>query len=331
MNPGPVAIIAEHNENGLCPVNRDVAACARVLAHAISSPVQGILLGDRPETAAADLAQSFGIDVTAIENPALATYRAEVYAAELDALLAEWNPPFVLTGHTGTGCDFAPGLAVALNAACITAVHAVEKETGRILFHRSVAGGKLTAGVAATTRTTVITVQPGAFPDTPTPMATAGRVDLRRGQIRPERTRHLGIQQSDTAPSNLAEARVVVAAGNGIGEPENLDLLERLATQFHGSAVAGSRPVCDRGWLPYNRQVGITGTVVAPELYIACGISGTTQHVAGMAGSGTVVAINTDARAPIFREADIGIVEDLTTFMPLLLETFEDKGDDGES
>jgi electron transfer flavoprotein alpha subunit len=123
---------------------------------------------------------------------------------------------------------------------------------------------------------------------------------------------------ADTA--DLTEADTIIAAGNGIGSEANLDLLRELAELFPHGAVAGTRIVCDRGWLGYARQVGITGTTVTPALYIACGISGATQHRVGMHGSQFVVAINTDPGAPIFNEADLCIVEDLTTFIPRLLE-----------
>ena len=116
---------------------------------------------------------------------------------------------------------------------------------------------------------------------------------------------------------------VFLAAGNGIGEEENLLLIQRLAERLPKAMVAGTRIVCDRGWLGYDRQVGVTGATVAPALYIACGISGASQHVMGMRGSGFVIAINTDAQAPICAEADVCIVEDLKEFIPLLLEIYE--------
>ena len=325
MRAGPVVIVAEHDQRGLCAVNQDVVACARGLAASLSVPVTAVVLGDGPKPAAEEMARTYGIDVTAIENPFLKSYCAEIYLQELRALLVAWAPAFVVTGHTGTGCDFAPGLAVGLDAACITAVEDVAYNQGRPLFSRAVAGGKLIAGVGALTATAVITVQPGAFREEPEPEpATAGEVTVRKGSVCPRHTRALGIERGEEAESNLAEARVIVSAGNGIGSPENLVLVERLAALFCGSAVAGSRPVCDQGWLPYNRQVGITGKVVAPEVYLACGVSGASQHVAGMSGSGLVVAINTDPHAAIFREADVGIVADLASFIPVVLEAVDD-------
>lgn len=325
MRAGPVVIVVEQDRRGLSAVNQDLVACARGLAEPLSAPVHAIVLGNCPKPAAAEMARTFGIDVTAVENPVLKDYCAEIYLQELNALLAERAPSFVLTGHTGMGCDFAPGLAVGLGAACITAVEDMVYHQGQALFFRAIAGGKLIAGVGASTATAVITVLPGAFREQGVSAPpTAGQVTVRAGSVRPCQSRAMGIQRGEDTASNLDQARVVVSAGNGIGTPDNLTLVERLASLFPGSAVAGSRPVCDQGWLPYNRQVGVTGKVVAPDVYIACGISGASQHVAGMSGSGLVVAINTDPHAAIFREADIGIVEDLTTFIPVLLDIFHD-------
>ena len=134
------------------------------------------------------------------------------------------------------------------------------------------------------------------------------------------RTRTSVVLPAPTAAAGIAEAEVLVAAGRGVGGPENLELVFRLAALFPKSAVAGSRIACDLGWLEYPRQVGVTGATVAPRLYIACGISGAVQHVMGMRGAGFVVAVNKDPAAAIFREADVCIVDDLAEFLPVLIE-----------
>ena len=326
MRTGPVVMVAEFDERGLGAMNRDLTACARSLATALSVPVCAVVLGARPQAAAETLARTSGINVTAVENPFLETYSAEVYLQELLPLMADWHPSVVVAGHGATGCDFAPALAAAMDAACITAVEAVEHRREETVFFRAVAGGKLSAGVRAASPAAVITVQPGAFSASPTlPPERTGAVAVISGSGCPHHSCSLGVAAAPAGASRLSEARVIVAAGNGIGDADNLDLVKGLAGLFSGSAVAGSRPVCDRGWLPYSCQVGITGKVVAPELYIACGISGTSQHAAGMSGSDLVVAINSDPHAAIFNDADIAIVEDLTTFIPILLD-IHDKG-----
>jgi electron transfer flavoprotein alpha subunit len=130
----------------------------------------------------------------------------------------------------------------------------------------------------------------------------------------------LGIEESIHRDSALKDAEVIVAAGRGVGKKENISLIERLAAVFPGSAVGASRSACDLGWLEHKHQIGTTGQTVSPKLYIACGVSGAFQHVSGMRGAQTVVAINTDIHASIFQVAHYGIVEDLTTFIPILLE-----------
>jgi electron transfer flavoprotein alpha subunit len=137
-------------------------------------------------------------------------------------------------------------------------------------------------------------------------------------------SRSLGIKQANTDTAGIGDANVIVAAGNGIGEKENLDFIHQLAALFAKSAVAGSRIVCDMGWLGYQCQVGVTGTTVSPQLYIACGISGAVQHVMGMQGSEFIVAINKDPSAAIFQVADICIVEDLTAFIPAFIHAFRE-------
>jgi electron transfer flavoprotein alpha subunit len=136
-------------------------------------------------------------------------------------------------------------------------------------------------------------------------------------------TRSLGIKQPEADTSGISEADVLISAGVGIGDEENLEFIYALADLFPKSAVAGSRIVCDLGWLEYKCQVGVTGATVSPELYVACGISGAVQHVTGMRGSGFIVAINTDPSAAIFHTADVCIVENLKTFIPVLIEEYK--------
>ena len=147
----------------------------------------------------------------------------------------------------------------------------------------------------------------------------------------PTRTRYLGSGQSSADTSDISAAPIIVAVGNGIGDEENMELIHHLAGLLPKAAVAGTRIVCDRGWLGYSRQVGVTGASVAPALYIACGISGAPQHLVGMRGAKFVIAINTDPHAPIFNEADIGIVEDITRFIPLFEEAYIRFGKESET
>jgi len=246
----------------------------------------------------------------------LKTYLGEVYRAVLPALLDEIGARVICAGHTSQGSDFAPGLAIALQAACITAMEAVEP--GRV-FARATHNGKIVSHVAAEADRVVITLQPGSFTWTPPEKIISGSVTKRMVDAPARASRHLGFPPAEETDRGLDAAEVIVAAGRGIGSRGNLELVRRLGVAFPKGAVAGSRPVCDAGWLPYNRQVGQTGAVVRPKVYLACGVSGAMQHIYGMKDSGFIVAINQDAHAPIFRVADVGVVEDVVDFLPLLL------------
>lgn len=155
--------------------------------------------------------------------------------------------------------------------------------------------------------------------ESPETRASAGHVECFRVCERPQRIRALGVAVAETQDLDLTLADVIVCAGRGVGAAENIDGVRRLAALFSKSAVACSRPVCDLGWMDYRHQVGLTGRTVAPKLYIACGVSGAVQHLAGMRGAGFVVAVNKDPHAAIFQVADVGVVEDLAAFIPLLI------------
>ena len=193
---------------------------------------------------------------------------------------------------------------------------------GGIAFNRSIMGGKLQASVQPTTDVTVATVQPGMF-SRAQEGSSHGKVEIKTLELFTDRVRPLGIKAGPGGASNLPEAKVIIAAGRGVPQKENLDLIFDLARHLPHSAVGSSRPLCDAGWLEYSHQVGLTGTTVSPELYLAIGISGAQQHIVGMHGAGFVVAINTDPYAAIFNHADVCIVEDLEQFLPELISRLE--------
>jgi len=184
--------------------------------------------------------------------------------------------------------------------------------------------GKIELRLAPLSHTTVVTVLPGAFKAEKRKSRSPGPVEFYSNRAVPKRTRPLGVKRVRQEDAGLAQADVVVAAGRGLGKVENLAMIRKLADLFPRSAVAGSRPICDQGWMDYKRQVGLTGATVSPKLYLACGISGAIQHTTGMQGSGFVVAISTDPDAAIFDMAHVCIVEDLTTFIPTFLALFEE-------
>jgi electron transfer flavoprotein alpha subunit len=209
-----------------------------------------------------------------------------------------------------------------LEAEFLGAVEGIARREGELRLARAALGGKALEWWSLPTPL-VLTVQPGAFPAPETPPVAPGMVEEVALASLPTRARVLGLAGGGDEDGGLARAQVVVAAGRGIGPPENLELIRRLAALFSQGAVAGSRPICDLGWLPYRCQVGMTGATVTPRLYIACGISGATQHTVGMQGAGFIVAVNSDPHAAIFNLADVGVVEDLSVFLPALLELAE--------
>ncbi|MCP4749937.1 MAG: electron transfer flavoprotein subunit alpha/FixB family protein, partial [Proteobacteria bacterium] len=270
------------------------------------------------------LSQKTGNDVVAVTVQDLVSYNAEVYKSVLEKLLPELNFAYVCVAGSTQGLDFAPALSVRLGAACIAGVERVFQEDGRIGFTRAVYGGKIAASLMPETEASIVVVQPGTFKpidfDNPSP----GKVETRILSCPAQQSRNIELKHVQEDNSALAEAAIVVAAGRGIGKEENLESVQRLASLFTRAAVAGSRPICDLGWMEYRQQVGITGATVAPDLYIACGVSGATQHISGMRTSGFIVSINLDPNAAIFNISDICLVEDLNTFIPVFIQKHEE-------
>jgi len=289
------------------------------LSSALQLRVLAVVIGDQSDLPALEITQKTGLDVIAVQAPGVATYNGELYRAVLSDLIDELDPAYVCAAHSSQGADFAPGLAARKGAACITAVERISLDSDRVIFARGTSGGKLVAELTSTTRLTVFTLQPGAFRLDVDSNPPQGSIEFRSVQFQSNRSRSLGFKPGPSGDKGLAEARVIVAAGRGVGKLENLSLIHDLAAAFPRSAVGGSRPVCDMGWLEYKSQIGLTGATVSPALYIACGISGTAQHVAGIRDADFVIAINSDPNAAIFNVADLCIVEDLTTFIPTLL------------
>ena len=320
-----IVIIAEHADGQIRPVTYELVAFAKELQRATgTTPIRVILLADKVKGLAQELADSTELDVTAMQLPEMAYYTGELYTRVLAEHLADLHPSFVCIAQTSQGSDYAPALAVKLGAACISGVREIKKHEGHICFTRVLYNGKIMARLKPTSPTAVLTVQPGIFKADENTGNRSGSVTIVATSARNRQSRSLGIKQAVTDTADIDDANVIVAAGNGIGQKENLEFIQRLAALFTKSAVAGSRIVCDMGWLGYPYQVGVTGTTVSPQLYIACGISGAVQHVMGMQSSEFIVAINKDPSAAIFQVADICIVEDLTVFIPEFIRVYRE-------
>jgi electron transfer flavoprotein alpha subunit len=325
-----IVVIVEHYSGQIKPVTHELVSCARRLQQHTASAIKAVILDAEPARLAREMADTWGLEVSAVRIPQLTTYNGEIYKSVLADLLRELKAAYVCIAHSSQGTDFAPALAVKLNAACITGVEDILDVENRTCFARSIFGAKAMAHVRPEKDISILTIQPGMFrpqkPDEPVP----GRVTHRSFNCKSLKTRSRGIKQAEADMTGITEAGVIVSAGQGLGDKENLDLIDQLAALFTKSAVAGSRIVCDLGWLGYRCQVGVTGATVSPQLYIACGISGAVQHVMGMRNSEYIVAINKDPAAAIFQVADICIVEDLTTFISAFIQEYEKTKSDGQ-
>jgi len=319
-----IIVIAELSDGRVLSVTYEVIAFARAIAAGGSGRVRIVAPGREVQAAARGLADETGMDVLALEDDALELYNTEVWMTALAPWLAVQKPRYICIPHTSRGCDFAPGLAVRLGAACVTAAEGFQQQNGVVSFVRSIFNGKIRMHITPQTDMAVLTVLPGVFAAQEASRkgscSSPGHVQFLRIPDHPQRIRAMGMSPVATQDLDLMLADVIVSAGRGIGAEENLEWIRRLAGLFSKSAVGCSRAVCDLGWLDHKHQVGLTGRTVAPKLYIACGISGAAQHIAGMRGSRFILAINTDPRAAIFQFADAGIGEDLVTFIPLVLE-----------
>lgn len=313
-----VIVIAEHVDGTVMPVTYELISCANQMAGMLKLPVRVFVTGHDPRSLALEISGKAGVDVVAVVNPGHVHYNSSVYKELFSSEFAQIKPRFICVAHTSQGLDFAPGLAIRLDSACITGVNGIKKEETEIIFSRVICNGKINAHLRTAKETTLITVQPGYFQDE-AHAGEAGMVEIKTRKIQSVRVQSKGLIQSSSGISAISQAKTIVAAGRGIGEKSNLKAVKQFAGYFTGSAVGGSRPLIDLGWMDYKHQVGITGATVAPDFYIALGISGSSQHVAGMRGSGYVISINSDPNAAMFNVSDLCIVEDVVSF----IEVFE--------
>lgn len=322
-------LIVEHFDNQIRPISYELASAADRLSESGEISVSAVVLGRAAEALARQFSSRTGIETFAIETTEKETSTAEISKLWLREFFKVHPFDILLAGHTIQGLDILPALAVQFKTSCLTAIESLEFRDDRLAFQRTLFNGKLRADFVSLTSKTMLTIQPGSFPledksSEPKVQKIALSIDLQTICVK-----HLKTKKVEMDNTALKEASVIVAAGRGIESEDNLEWVYKFANLFPRSAVAGSRPLCDLGWLSYNQQVGITGATVGPDLYIACGVSGTSQHTTGMKGSGYVVAINKDKNSAMFRVADVCVVEDLISFIPLLIETYQRKKQGG--
>jgi len=313
-----ILVIAEQRDGKLNRATWEAVAAAQQAGGPVTIAVLGADLGG----VAGELAEAEAAEVLTVEAAPLKEYTADGHVQALGTLIGQAQPELVCLPHTYQTRDFAPALAARLGRTLVTDVTAIRTDGGARVYTRPVFQGKLSADVAAEGPAPhLVTFQIGAYrADAAAKGASAAPV--RAVDIPVDAS---AIRQKPEAPFkeakqavDLSQAERIVAVGRGIKGQEHLKIVEELAAAL-GAEIAASRPICDAGWLPMDRQIGSSGQTVAPKLYVALGISGAIQHLVGMKGSRTIVAINKDAEAPIFEIADYGIVGDLFEIVPAII------------
>jgi electron transfer flavoprotein alpha subunit len=327
-----ILVIAEQRDGKLNRASWETLAAAQALAGSAADasapaggPVKIAILGSSVAALANDLATAGVAEVLVVEDPALAAYTPDAYTMAIRTIVESVSPTFVLMPHTYQTRDCAPMLAARLRTSLITDVTGISGSGPDATFARPMFQGKLTAQVKPLGGAPhIISVQIGAFradavqSGSPAPV-TAVAVEIDAAAIRQKAEPPF---QEAKQSVDLGQAERIVAVGRGIKSQEHIAMAEKLAGAM-GAELAASRPICDNGWLPMERQIGSSGQTVAPKLYLALGISGAIQHLVGMKGARTIVAINKDADAPIFEVADYGIVGDLFDIVPALIAELE--------
>jgi electron transfer flavoprotein alpha subunit len=321
-----ILVVLEQHEGKLHAMSLEALAAAQQIGTELSQPVYAVLPGNGIQPLAATLAGYQLAKVHAVEHELLAEYTPDGYTAALKQLIDQHKPSYVLFPHTYQVRDFAPGLAAAHSRVLVSDVIAHRVENGALTLIRQLFQGKMNADVQFTGDAPYfVSIQAGAFRAENVHKSDAAAAvevtvpNLTAAQIR---TKPLERFRESQRAIDLSAAERIVSVGRGIREAENIALVEQLAKAM-GAELAASRPICDNGWLPMERQVGSSGQTVAPKLYVAVGISGAIQHLVGMKGSKTIVAINKDPEAPIFEVADYGIVGDLFQIVPAIIEALK--------
>jgi len=318
-------IIIEQSKLEIRKVSLELLSQGRLIADKASEELTAVILG-KGISELSDKAAAYGADkVILLEDDKLEGYTTGAYTSALNKLIKKEEPLAVLIGNTAIGKDLAPRLAHRLGVGMASDCVGMEHDAANVLiFKRPIYGGKAFAELSATSRPVLATIRPNTFPIAEPDMTRKADTVTESVDIDPADLRAVVKEVILAASSRpeLVEANVIISGGRGMKGPENYHILEECADVI-GAAVGASRAAVDAGWIEEKFQVGQTGKTVSPTLYIACGISGAIQHLAGMGSSKVIVAINKDPDANIFTLADYGIVGDLFEIVPLLTEEFK--------
>lgn len=321
--PKGILVVLEQFNGELRKVSLELLSEGRRLADQAGSAVTGVLLGQGVKDLA-NTAASYGADkVIVVEDDKLKDYTTGAYTSVLNKVIRDEDPEVVLLGNTGIGRDLAPRLAQRLGVGCASDCVGLSVDNGNLVFKRPIYAGKAYAEVATEARPILATIRPNSFTVAEPSEGKAEVVEVSANIDAADLKAIVKdiIRQASTRPE-LTDANIIVSGGRAMKNAENFKVIEELADVL-GAAVGASRAAVDSGYRDYEFQVGQTGKTVSPTLYIACGISGAIQHLAGMGSSKVIVAINKDPEANIFSVADYGIVGDLFEIVPLLTEEFK--------
>ncbi|MEF8772158.1 electron transfer flavoprotein subunit alpha/FixB family protein [Halodesulfurarchaeum sp.] len=312
-----VLAVVEHRRGELRPVSFELLTAGRDLAAAMDEELHVAVIGG-PVDRYVDRLNRAGVDVIhTVDNGA--EFNHDVYVQTVDALCQTLEPGVLLTPHTVNALDYVPAVAIDREMALVTDVLELSVEDDTLLATREFYESKVTASMAVEDTPRAVTIRPGEWP------AAEGiaETEVRFFEFEPDdesiKSHVEGYEEAGSSEVDVTAADFLIGVGRGIGEVENLALIEDLA-EAGDATIAASRPLVDKGWFETGRQVGQSGKTVSPDVYLAIGISGAVQHVAGIKGADTIVAINTDPHAPIFDIADQAIVGDLFEIVPALTE-----------
>jgi electron transfer flavoprotein alpha subunit len=322
-----ILLVTEQRDAKWNKVSFETLAAAQEIAQQTKGTLTGAVVGQGVGALAEQLAGYQLDEVLLVEDELLAEYTPDGFSLALRQVIESSKPDLILLPHTYQVRDFAPKLAASLGKGMIGDCIGYREEGGKLVFVRQMFQGRTAADVVFTGDAPwIASFQAGAFRADLAAKHASGRapvkpvaVELKAEQIR---TKPLELFREAKQAVDLTQAPILVSVGRGIKAPENIPMAEKLA-KLLGGEISASRPICDEGWLPMDRQIGSSGQTVVPKLYLALGISGAIQHVVGMKGSRTIVAVNKDQNAPIFEIADYGIVGDLFEIVPALIEELE--------
>lgn len=324
-----ILLITEQRDGKWNKVSFETLAAAQQIAGEVKGSLRAVVIGKGVAALADELASKKLEDVRLVEHALLEKYTADGFAAALKQVIEQAKPDLVLLPHTYQVRDFAPKLAAKMNKGLVADCVGYRNDGGKLVFVRQMFQGRTAADVTFQgSAPWFATFQAGAFRADQV-AAGSGKAPVKslNVELKAEliRTKPLELFREAKQAVDLTQAPIIVAIGRGIKAPENIPQAQKLA-ELLGGEIAASRPICDEGWLPMERQIGSSGQTVAPKLYLALGISGAIQHVVGMKGARCIVAVNKDANAPIFDVADYGIVADIFEIIPALTEALEKAG-----